>query len=224
MRLHTAAKNAYHPCMFGTHDLILFIVSGLLLNITPGADFLYIVGRSSTQGLAAGCWAALGIAAGCFVHILAAALGLSAILATSALAFTVVKWIGAAYLAYLGISLLLSRGRSPNAAANLAPANIARIFWQGFLTNALNPKVALFFLAFVPQFIDVASPSKIAAFLFLGLVFNLNGTLWNILVAWTAARLLLRLNAVSRAATWINRSLGVFFLGLAAKLALSERA
>ncbi len=209
--------------MFGTHDLILFIISGLLLNITPGADFLYILGRSSTQGLAAGCWAALGIAAGCFVHILAAALGLSAILATSALAFTVVKWVGAAYLVYLGIGLLLSRGPSLRVAANMPSANISRIFWQGFLTNALNPKVALFFLAFVPQFIDATSPSKIAAFLFLGLVFNLNGTLWNVFVAWAAARLLLRLNTASRTALWLNRSLGVFFVGLGAKLALSER-
>lgn len=209
--------------MFGTHDLVLFIVSGLLLNITPGADFLYIVGRSSTQGLAAGVWAALGVAAGCLVHIVAAALGLSAILATSALAFTVLKWIGAAYLVYLGISLIVSRGLSLNAAANMPPANIARIFWQGFLTNALNPKVALFFLAFVPQFIDAASSSKIAAFLFLGLVFNLNGTLWNIFVAWAAAHLLVRLNAASGAAIWLNRALGVFFVGLGAKLALSER-
>lgn len=209
--------------MFGTHDLILFVVSGLLLNITPGADFLYIIGRSSAQGFAAGIWAALGVAAGCLVHIVAAALGLSAILATSALAFTVVKWVGAAYLFYLGITLLISRSRPLDTSPALRVTSTSRIFWQGFLTNALNPKVALFFLAFVPQFIDAASPNKIAAFLFLGLVFNVNGTAWNVLVAWAGARLMSRLGAATRAATWVNRALGAFFVGLGVKLALSER-
>jgi threonine/homoserine/homoserine lactone efflux protein len=209
--------------MFGTHDLVLFVVSGLLLNITPGADFLYIIGRSSSQGFAAGIWAALGVAAGCFVHILAAALGLSAILATSALAFTVLKWIGAAYLFYLGLSLLISRSRPIETSAALRVTKVSRVFWQGFLTNALNPKVALFFLAFVPQFIDAASPNKIVAFLFLGLVFNVNGTIWNVLVAWAGARLVSRLGTASRAATWINRALGAFFVGLGVKLALSEQ-
>ena len=208
--------------MFGTHDLLLFVISGLLLNITPGADFLYIVGRSSAQGFRAGVWASLGIGAGCFVHVFAAALGLSAVLATSALAFTVVKWIGAAYLLYLGISLLLTRRRSLTATA-LPITGDRKIFWQGFLTNTLNPKVALFFLAFVPQFIDTASPDKVASFIFLGVVFNLNGTLWNVFVAWIAARLLAHLNAASAIGAWLNRALGGFFVVLGVKLALSER-
>jgi threonine/homoserine/homoserine lactone efflux protein len=211
--------------MFGTHDLPLFIISGLLLNITPGVDFIYVLSRSAAQGFRAGVWASLGIGAGCFVHIVAAALGLSAILATSATAFTVVKWMGAAYLLYVGISMLRSRAAmvKPAQIESLPPSGGSKIFWQGFLTNVLNPKVALFFLAFVPQFIDAGSPTKVSAFLFLGVVFNLNGTLWNIFVAWMSARLLGHLNVASSAGVWINRTLGAFFIGLGIKLALSER-
>ena len=210
--------------MFGTHDLCLFVVSGLLLNITPGVDFLYILGRSGAQGFVAGVFAALGISAGCIVHIFAAALGLSAVLATSAMAFTIVKWLGAAYLVYVGISMLGSKpAKVPIPAAKLAHAAHARIFWQGFLTNVLDPKVALFFLAFVPQFIDVGSSNKVAAFLFLGVVFNVNGTLWNIFVAWAAARVLGHLDATASIGLWINRTLGALFVGLGVRLALSER-
>lgn len=211
--------------MFGTQDLLLFVIAGLLLNLTPGPDFLYIVGRSAAQGFRAGVWAALGIGAGCFVHILAAALGLSAILATSALAFTVVKWIGAAYLIYVGVSMLLTRRAAvAETVAVLPQVSNARIFWQGFLTNALNPKVALFFLAFVPQFIASESASKVAAFLFLGSIFNVNGTLWNIFVAWMSSRLLGQLTAATNFGLWLNRAMGGFFVGLGIKLALSERA
>lgn len=210
--------------MFGTQDLLLFVLSGLLLNVTPGPDVLYIVGRSAAQGFRAGVWAAFGIGAGCFVHIGAAALGLSAILATSAMAFTIVKWIGAAYLVYVGVSMLLTRrGASAAPMVALPATSLTRIFWQGFLTNALNPKVALFFLAFVPQFIDATSPAKVMAFLFLGVVFNVNGTLWNMFVAWMAARLLGRLTAVPDVSLWLNRFLGGLFVGLGVKLALSER-
>ncbi len=213
---------SYNPVMFGTHDLLLFIISGLLLNITPGVDFIYVLSRGAAQGFRAGVWASLGIGAGCFVHIVAAALGLSAILATSAMAFTVVKWIGAAYLVYVGISMLRSRASVTQIDA-LPQSSASKIFWQGFLTNVLNPKVALFFLAFVPQFIDAASPTKVSAFLFLGVIFNLNGTLWNIFVAWISARLLGHLGAASSVGVWINRTLGAFFIGLGVKLALSER-
>ena len=176
--------------MFGTHDLALFVLSGLLLNITPGADTLYIVGRGATQGLRGGTTAALGVGAGCVVHMFAAALGLSAILAASATAFTVVKLVGAAYLVYLGVSLL--RTASTPAAANLTnplrQTSLRKVFFQGLLTNVLNPKVALFFLAFLPQFIDHDAPNKVLGFLFLGMVFNVNGTLWNLFVAWSSAR------------------------------------
>src|SRR5688572_13164628 len=144
--------------MLGIHDLPLFIVSGLLLNMAPGPDSLLIVTRSAAQGWRAGSAAALGIGAGCAVHIAAAALGLSAVLATSATAFAIVKYAGAAYLLYVGLSLLLSRRRrdaaSLAAPAPLQPLPWRTIFLQGLATNLLNPKVAIFFLAFVPQFID----------------------------------------------------------------------
>lgn len=214
---------SYNPAMFGTHDLLLFVISGLLLNITPGVDFIYVLSRGAAQGFRAGVWASLGIGAGCCVHIVAAALGLSAILATSATAFTVVKWIGAAYLVYVGISMLRSRASVAQIDA-LPQSSASKIFWRGFLTNVLNPKVALFFLAFVPQFIDAASPTKVSAFLFLGVIFNLNGTLWNIFVAWMSARLLGHLGAASSIGVWINRTLGAFFIGLGVKLALAERS
>jgi threonine/homoserine/homoserine lactone efflux protein len=232
--------------MFGIHDVGLFVISGLLLNITPGVDFLYVLGRGAARGFGAGVCAALGIGAGCFVHIVAAALGLSAVLASSASAFTAVKWIGAAYLLYLGMAMLWqSRGvkSSLPAAApptSTLPATISaggisatsasrqstmlRIFWQGFGTNVLNPKVALFFLAFVPQFIDAHSPTKVQAFLLLGAIFNTNGTLWNIFVAWAAAFLARRLEAASGIRNWLNRCLGALFIALGMKLALAQRA
>ena len=206
--------------MFGTHDLLLFIFSALLLNITPGPDTLYIVGRSSTQGFKAGVTAALGISAGIMVHVAAAAFGLSAILAASATAFTVVKIAGAAYLVYVGIALIRSRGITLNAAA--APAKCARlrtIFVQGFWTNVLNPKVALFFLAFLPQFVDATASGQVFAFLFLGILFNLNGTLWNLFVAWSAARISRRLMRTNAVSMWFNRCVGMLFIYLGAKLA-----
>jgi threonine/homoserine/homoserine lactone efflux protein len=212
--------------MSGVHDLGLFVVAGVLLNLTPGVDFLYVLGRSTTRGFIAGVWAALGIGAGCFVHIAAAALGLSAILASSATAFTVVKWIGAAYLIYVGIGMMAKRGAAVPAPVvdSRAPSDGARIFWQGFATNVLNPKVALFFLAFVPQFIDIHSPSKVQAFLLLGTIFNTTGTLWNLFVAWSSASLARRLDVASRVGRWLNRTLGAMFIALGVKLALTERA
>jgi threonine/homoserine/homoserine lactone efflux protein len=208
----------------GIHDFGLFVVAGLLLNITPGVDFLYVLTRGVTRGVRAGVWASLGIGLGCCVHIAAAALGLSAILATSAAAFTAVKWIGAAYLVYLGISMLRQRrGLRELQLAQPVQDSMTRIFWQGFLTNVLNPKVALFFLAFLPQFIDPASSTKVAAFLTLGTAFNTTGTLWNIFVAWAAAFVAARLQAASRFGLWLNRGLGSLFIALGVRLAATQR-
>jgi threonine/homoserine/homoserine lactone efflux protein len=205
--------------MFGTTDLALFVVSGLLLNVTPGPDTLYILGRTAAQGRRAGSAAALGIGAGCLVHILAAALGLSALLADSATAFTVLKWIGAGYLLYVGVSFMLARPRDLAASTSLPPAPLFTVFLQGLLTNVLNPKVALFFLAFLPQFIAPDAPSKALSFLFLGLVFNLNGTLWNLFVAWSAARVATQLRASGRWSAWLARAVGAMFLYFGIKLA-----
>ena len=206
--------------MLGTHDLWLFILSGLLLNLTPGPDTLYIVARSTTQGFRAGAVAALGIGAGTLVHISAAAVGLSALLAASAAAFTVVKVLGALYLLYLGISLLSSQRRNAPEREIMPAARPSVVFLQGFLTNVLNPKVALFFLALLPQFVDAKAPSKVIALLFLGLIFDCNGTLWNLFVAWSAARA--RKILRGKVAAWLQRSLGALFILLAARLAVSR--
>jgi threonine/homoserine/homoserine lactone efflux protein len=224
--------------MFGIHDLALFVVSGILLNIMPGPDSLLIMTRSATQGWRAGCSAALGIGTGTMVHVLAAALGLSALLATSATAFTVVKWVGAAYIVWCGIGMLRARMRdgddSASHGADVAadadgaagvPAQLTyrRIFAQGFLTNVLNPKVALFFLAFVPQFISADSPNKALAFVILGCIFNFNGMLWcNGLAVFTAfASAKLKLKPL--VSLWLNRVTGGLFLALGVRLALSEQ-
>ena len=209
--------------MPGTHDLALFVISGLLLNITPGPDILYIVGRS-TQGFRPGAVAALGIGAGCFVHIFAAAIGLSALLAASATAFMAVKMVGGAYLVWIGISLLRTRSRRPSPGPGHAPGHVTlgRVFAQGFLTNALNPKVALFFLALLPQFIDADAGNKTLAFLFLGIVFNTNALAWNLFVAWGAARAS-RSFTDSRATPWINRVLGGLFVWLGLRLVFERQ-
>jgi threonine/homoserine/homoserine lactone efflux protein len=209
--------------MLGTHDLWLFVLSGLLLNITPVPDTLYIVGRSSTLGLRAGTVAALGIGTGTLVHICAAALGLSALLAASATAFAVVKIVGAAYLVYVGVSLLRTRRSDPSSpAVTLRPARLRSIFFQGFLTNVLNPKVALFFLAFLPQFVMADAPSKPVTFLFLGAIFDFNGTLWNLLVAWSTARISSRFAAGDRFKFWFNRCVGSLFVFVGLRLALAH--
>ena len=213
--------------MFGTHDLALFIVSGLLLNIAPGPDSLLIVTRSVAQGWRAGSAAALGICTGTFVHIFAAALGLSAVLATSATAFTVVKIIGAAYLVYVGIGLLLSRSAQSADAAALVPAPALpyrKIFLQGFLTNVLNPKVALFFLAFVPQFIAPEAPNKALAFVALGLLFNFNSLLWCQFLALSTGVASRRTQLSDSAARWATRLIGAVFIGLGVKLAFADRS
>jgi threonine/homoserine/homoserine lactone efflux protein len=226
--------------MFGVHDLALFVLSGLLLNIAPGPDTLYIVSRSTSHGFRGGAVAALGITAGCFVHIFAAALGLSALLAASATAFTVVKWVGGAYLVWMGISMLRGSGEargsehcrtmraeglaSPERAVPalsdnaLTPFSL-RIFGQGFATNALNPKVALFFLAFLPQFIEPNAPHKALAFVLLGCVFNFNSVFWNLFVAWSAARIARSVQDSQQSRAWLNRAIGSVFIYLGVRLA-----
>ncbi len=213
--------------MFGTQDLALFIVSGLLLNIAPGPDSLLIMTRSASQGWRAGSAAALGIGTGTFMHIFAAALGLSAVLATSATAFTIVKLIGAAYLLYMGANLLFSK-KSVQVEAAISSLPSARltyrkIFFQGFLTNVLNPKVAVFFLAFVPQFIAADASNKALAFIVLGCIFNFNGMLWCHFLAVTSAFASRRMRINRTLALWLNRVIGTVFISFGIKLALANR-
>ena len=140
--------------MFGIHDFGLFLGAAILLNLTPGLDTAYILGRSVALGRAAGIASALGISVGTILHTCAAALGLSAILATSAVAFGAIKLLGDAYLIFLGIKMILERSGQLSLPSNFRRRTTAAAFRQGVLTNVLNPKVALFFLAFLPQFID----------------------------------------------------------------------
>lgn len=207
----------------GIHDLWLFILSGLLLNITPGPDTAYIIGRSLQLGWRGGAAAATGISTGCLAHVFGAAIGLSALLMTSSAAFTVLKWAGAAYLLFMGVQMLLSRQR-PMAEAALAghETSLSRVFWQGALTNVLNPKVALFFLAFLPQFVTAESSHKTRAFLTLGLIFIANGTLWCFGVAALAARAAGRIRRSAGAMAWINRTLGGLFVYLGIRVAMLE--
>lgn len=210
-----------------TPQLLMFMAAGWLLNLTPGPDVLYIVTHSLRSGVRAGLVAALGITAGCFVHIFAAALGVSALMAASATAFTVLKWAGALYLLYAGIQLLLSKKPSAmtvvaTSEAATSTTSLKSIFFKGFLTNALNPKVALFFLAFLPQFIAPEVGNKALVFVWLGVLFNVNALPINfgyaVLGAWAARRLTL----VQRGMHWLERVAGLMFVGFGLKLALTD--
>ena len=209
--------------MLGINGLWLFVVSGLLLNVTPGPDTAYIIGRSIQLGWRGGAAAAMGISCGCLVHVSGAAIGLSAVLMTSSTAFAVVKLAGAAYLLFSGVQMLLSRPRPM--ADMTAPGEaitLSRVFWQGALTNVLNPKVALFFLAFLPQFVAADSPHKTLAFLALGLIFICNGTLWCFGVAAFAAKAATRIRQSDGVMVWINRVLGGMFVYLGCRVAMLQ--
>jgi threonine/homoserine/homoserine lactone efflux protein len=165
-----------------TTSLALFLIAALTLNVTPGPDMLYVIARSLGQGRKAGVVSAFGIGVGGFVHTLAATLGLSALLASSALAYSVVKYVGAGYLIYLGVRMILSQKRHQSI-ATLRPASLSRIFNQAVATSVLNPKVALFFIAFLPQFTNPSQGSVAWQIAFLGVLFCATGTTVNTTVA-----------------------------------------
>ncbi len=208
--------------MFGTQHLALFVVSGILLNLTPGQDTLYIVGRSVSQGQRAGLLSVLGIVSGTIIHTFAAAFGLSAIVATSSQAFIVVKLVGAVYLAYLGLKMLLERPADTGPAVEFTQERPWAIYRAGLLTNVLNPKVALFFLAFLPQFVAPTADSRVLTFLFLGGVFIFNGTLWCLVLVLCASAMSRRLRRNRSSGLWLKRATGALFVGLGVRLALSK--
>jgi threonine/homoserine/homoserine lactone efflux protein len=166
--------------------MIVFVAAMLLLNITPGPDMLYVIARSVGHGRAAGITSALGVGAGCFFHIFAVAFGVAELLRTVPVAYRAIRYAGAAYLIYLGVRMLLAKGGNEGAPV-VQPARLDRIFLQGAITNILNPKVALFFLAFLPQFIDPHG-SAFRQTISLGLLFDASGTLVNIAVALAASK------------------------------------
>ena len=207
--------------MLGIHAYPVFVLTGILLNLTPGQDTMFIIGRSLANGTRAGVAAAFGICVGSIGHTLLAALGLSAILAASPLAFTLVKLAGAIYLVYLGARLLLTK--HPHREARLpgppARAAVRSAFTQGILTNLLNPKVALFFLALLPQFIDPASARKTLAFVALGATFVTTGLIWCLVLAAAAGRLQAFFRRNPSAGVLLDRMVGTLFLALGARLA-----
>jgi threonine/homoserine/homoserine lactone efflux protein len=209
--------------MFGIHDFGLFLFAGVLLNLTPGPDTVYILGRSIAHGRRAGIASTLGICVGGIFHTGAAAFGLSAFLATSAWAFSAVKLAGATYLIFLGLRTLLQREPAFQVPAEFDRNSPAAAFRQGIVTNVLNPKVALFFLAFLPQFIDSGAPSKMAAFLVLGLTFVTTGTLWCLVLAWFAAMFSTRLRGNPTVTAILNRAVGSLFIFLGLRLAFAAR-
>ncbi|HEY3598791.1 MAG TPA: LysE family translocator [Paraburkholderia sp.] len=214
--------------MFGITQFEFFLVAVFLLNVTPGPDTAYIVGRSVAQGRAAGLMSALGISAGCCVHSLACAFGLTALLAASATAFTVIKFVGAIYLIYLGVRLIFAKPGTVSQSADTpraagAPKSMRQLFLQGFWTNVLNPKVVLFFVSFFPQFVTTGSSHKALAFLTLGVVFVAMSTVWNSFVAWMAGSVTRRFSGKPSVKKWLDRVVGSAFVGLGVKLATASR-
>lgn len=222
--------------MFGITHFGFFLVAVFLLNVTPGPDTAYIVGRSVAQGRAAGLMSALGISAGCCVHALACAFGLTAVLAASATAFTVIKFVGAIYLIYLGVRLIFTKHSAAKPAAGaaadaagtqrtsaVAEKSMRQLFLQGFMTNVLNPKVVLFFVSFFPQFVSAGTDRKALAFLALGVVFVLMSTVWNSFVAWVAGSVTRRFSGKPGVRKWLDRVVGSAFVGLGVKLATASR-
>lgn len=207
--------------MFGIHAYPLFLLTGVLLNLTPGQDTLFILGRALAGGTRAGIAAALGISVGSLGHTLLAALGLSALLAASPWAFTLVRLAGAAYLIYLGARLLL-RAKGATQVTRSAPGSARTAFVQGIVTNLMNPKVALFFLALLPQFIDPASPAKTLAFLTLGATFITTGLIWCLVLATAAGRLQAFLRGNPGVGRLIDKGVGALFLILGARLAAAR--
>ena len=197
------------------------MAAGLALNLTPGPDMLYVAARSTSEGRAAGIVSSLGISTGTLFHITAVALGLSALLTAVPIAYTVVRLAGAIYLVYLGVRALVTQ--SPAAKREITRAPLATIFRQGAITNVLNPKVALFFLAFLPQFVDPARGSAAAQIVVLGLIFDTSGTIVNTAVALGASRAAERMRESSGAGNVLRKLSGAIFIGLGLKLALASR-
>jgi threonine/homoserine/homoserine lactone efflux protein len=201
-----------------------FLIAAVLLNLSPGPDMAFILAQTARNGQRSGFAAMFGVWTGAFLHVLLAALGLSAILATSATAFTVVKWSGAAYLIWLGIQAYRSDGASYSPSTDIRQLSNLRIYRQGVLVAALNPKVAIFFLAFLPQFVvDGAGPVSAQLFLH-GTLIIVVGVLIEPSLVILGSKLTRYLGQNSRVAAWMERGLGTLFIGLGIRLALSEKS
>jgi threonine/homoserine/homoserine lactone efflux protein len=202
---------------------LLYVGACIVLVIAPGPDMVYMLSRCIAQGKKAGLMAAIGFNLGGYAHLTAAVLGLSAILATSSLAFTVVKWLGAGYLMYLGIVALLSKsGPLPLSTEGLTHRSARTILWQAFLSDVLNPKVAMFFLALLPQFVDTKGPHPTLQILLLGVTVNVIALPINIILVCLSAWVTESLRQNSTIATWLHKAMGAVFVALGLRLAAEK--
>jgi threonine/homoserine/homoserine lactone efflux protein len=201
-------------------NYLLFVCASIVLVLAPGPDMIFLLGRTITGGRKAGLVAALGVNLGGYVHLLAAVFGLSAIIAASTLAFNIVKWAGALYLLYLGMKTLFGKNKTISIDTESGgPQNLRAIFWQGFISDVLNPKVAIFFLALLPQFVVASAPNHTEQLLILGLTSNMIAIIINVLIVYLSARITLRLRENPTVGAWLNHIMGVVFVGLGVKLA-----
>lgn len=209
--------------MFGIENFYLFLSVSILINLSPGPDMLYTAARSLSQGTKAGIISALGIFTGCLFHITAAVIGLSKIIEESVLVFSIIKYAGAAYLVYLGIKIIFKRKNNQPGIASLLPMRNSKIFFQGMITNMLNPKVAIFFLSFLPQFINPHSHHIQKQIAFLGLWFDVQGCIVLILVASLTGffRHLLLQNKTFW--NWQEKITGTILVGLGIKMLFTEK-
>jgi threonine/homoserine/homoserine lactone efflux protein len=209
-----------YPLLPELPRLVTFALAAFALNVTPGADMTFVAASSARCGARSGIAAALGVGAGSLVHLMAAVAGLSALIASSQAAFTVLKWVGAAYLVYIAFTMV--RGGSTRTDVAAVPRSETAVFRSGALVNVLNPKVGLFFLAFLPQFVDPVPGVAAVQTLLLGLWFNLCGTIVNVVVALVAARAAAGLRGargIAQVARWISATV---MGALAVKLVTSE--
>jgi threonine/homoserine/homoserine lactone efflux protein len=209
--------------MFGIENYLGFVLVGILLNLTPGSDTIYILTRSVAQGKKAGIASVLGIETGCLIHTLLAALGLSLILRSSATLFMFVKYAGAGYLVYLGIKMLAARAPIfENKNLSFERSDLLKIYWQAILTNVLNPKVALFFLSFLPQFINAKSAYGPLPFLILGGTFMATGGVWCSILAYSASTMTNALRNNEKIGKFMQKVSGTVFIGLGLQLAFKQ--
>lgn len=209
--------------MFGIENYPGFIIAAIILNLTPGVDTLYILTRSVSLGKKAGLVSVAGIMSGCIVHVLCAAFGLSLILSTSAMVFSLVKWTGALYLIYLGIKTLFEKSSILDTCGSKnAAKDMITIYKQGVLTNVLNPKVGLFFLSFLPQFINPDHVNGPIPFLILGGTFLLTGTLWCLVLTYSAAIMTHTLRNSRTAEILLKKISGIIFIGFGLSLAFNK--
>ncbi|PEB78436.1 MULTISPECIES: LysE family translocator [Bacillus cereus group] len=202
--------------MYGIINYEVFLLTGILLNLIPGADTMYIVGRSISQGRKAGVYSVFGIITGSLVHTLLVAFGLSIILTKSMVLFNTIKVIGVIYLVYLGIKMILDKTNVAFQASS-NKLNIRKIYLQGLLTSLTNPKVSLFFIAFLPQFIDTKASGPMP-FIILGITFTVTGLLWCLFVAYFSSYVTKKLRGNQKVGMILNKVTGMIFIGMGLKL------